>query len=69
MINKITVTRVHGCTVHSEPSVMVAKRVEVTREVSVGGVVEYWQQLLQSDAVALEIALLPWTCQLKAPAG
>ena len=37
MINKITVTRVHGCTVHSEPSVMVAKRVEVTREFSDGG--------------------------------
>ena len=50
------------CTVPSKPSVVVAKRAEVTREFSDGGAVEYWQQLLQSDTVVLEIALLPWAC-------
>ena len=59
----------HECTVPSEPSVVVAKRAEVTREFSDGGAIQYWQQLLQSDTVALEKALLPWACQLKAPAG
>ena len=56
-------------TVPSELSVTVAERAEVTKGFSDGGAVEYRQQLLQSDAVALEIALLPWACQLKAPAG
>ena len=41
MINKITVTSMHECTVPSEPSVVVAKRAEVTREFSDGGAIEY----------------------------
>ena len=57
----------HVHIVPSEPSVTVAERAKVTRGFLMEGAVEYWQQLLQSHAVALKIALLPWACQLKAP--
>ena len=41
MINQITIMSVHECTVPSEPSVMVTKRAEVTKEFSDGGAIEY----------------------------
>ena len=57
---EITVTSVRECTVPSEPSVMVEEGYCSDQGVICWGVAtEYGFQLLQSDALALEIALLP----------
>ena len=59
----------HEYTVMSEPSVTVAEGAVTIKGFSDGGATEHCYQLLQSDAFAPEIASLPWTCQMKAPAG
>ena len=59
----------HEHIVLSEPSVTVAEGAVATKGFSDKGATEHRYQLLQSDALALEIALLPWARQMKAPAG